>query len=79
MKQATDDFPIEKLLKVKDVAEILQVSTSWLYKMVEAGEFPHVRLGASVRFRPDDVRAFMRGEWSPVHTATTVLAAKRAK
>ena len=79
MKQQAEAAPIERLLKVNEVAEILQMSSSWVYKQVEAGLLPHVRLGANVRFRPEDVRAYARGEWVPRNTAVSLLAAGKAK
>lgn len=47
---------------VKDVAAYLQCSTSKIYKAAEVGTLPAVRLGGHLRFDPDLVRAFARGE-----------------
>ncbi len=50
-----------------DVAGFLQVSRSWVYQKAEAGLIPVIRLPGSslLRFEPDDIRAFARGEWKP--------------
>jgi hypothetical protein len=59
-----------------DVAAFLQVSRSWVYQKAEAGLLPVIRLPGSslLRFEPEVIRAFARGEWkqvgiSPVHAA----------
>ena len=63
-----------------DVATFLQVSRSWVYQKAEAGLLPVIRLPGSslLRFDPDVVRAFARGEWKPA-AARPVHAAKRRK
>jgi len=50
-----------------DVATFLQVSRSWVYQKAEAGLLPLIRLPGSslLRFDPDLVRTFARGEWKP--------------
>ena len=50
-----------------DVAAFLQVSRSWVYQKAEAGLMPVIRLPGSslLRFDPDLVRAFARGDWKP--------------
>jgi excisionase family DNA binding protein len=50
----------EALWTVKETAEYLRMSSSWLYKKVEEGDFPCVRLGPNtVRFVPAQVREYM--------------------
>lgn len=49
----------EALWTVKETAEYLRMSSSWVYKRSEKGELPCVRLGGVVRFVPDQVRAYM--------------------
>lgn len=49
----------EPLWKVQDVARFLSMSVSWVYKEAEAGRLPCVRIGAALRFRPDEIRAFL--------------------
>jgi predicted DNA-binding transcriptional regulator AlpA len=63
-----------------DVATFLQVSRSWVYQKAEAGLLPVIRLPGSslLRFDPDLVRAFARGEWKPA-AARPVHAAKSRK
>jgi excisionase family DNA binding protein len=54
----------EKLLRAAEVAEILQVSTSAAYTMIQRGEIPAVKIGRSVRVRRKDIDAFIRGSKS---------------
>ena len=51
----------EKLWDVKDVAAYLKSSRSFVYKAVEAGKLPCLRIGTMVRFKPELVRAFAEG------------------
>lgn len=47
------------LWTVAQVAAFLSMSRQWVYKQAELGKLPCVRLGASLRFRPEAVRAFL--------------------
>lgn len=61
-----------------EVAAFLQVSRSWVYQKAEAGLLPVIRLPGSslLRFEPEAIAAFVRGDWTP-EKALTVQAAKR--
>lgn len=52
----------ESLWTVQNVAAFLQVSPSWVYLHVSQGDLPYRRVGGLLRFFPDDVRAYARGE-----------------
>ena len=45
-----------------DVARYLRTSVSFVYKVTEAGSLPCLRVGAMLRFDPETVRAFARGD-----------------
>ena len=45
---------MEKLLTIKQVSEVLQVSPSLIYKWVHYGFVPHLKLGSLIRFRESD-------------------------
>ncbi len=49
-----------RLLKANEVAETLQVSRSQVYKMIQLGEIPTVRVGTAVRVRPSDLEEFIK-------------------
>ncbi len=45
---------INTLLKPKDVAEILNISRSKTYHLMQLGEIPTVQIGKCRRIRPED-------------------------
>ena len=51
-----------ELWDAKDVARYLKASRSWVYQRAEAGLLPCVRLGGLLRFDPEKIRAYARGE-----------------
>lgn len=51
---------VTKLLKADDVASIMDVSKSFVYKLIRTGELPAVRLGSAVRVKPDDLEDFIK-------------------
>lgn len=55
----------EPLMTVIQLSNFLACSESWIYKMVESKQIPHIRLGASIRFRSPDIVA-----WLATRTAT---------
>lgn len=59
-----DESSEDQLWDANDVAHYLKVSRSWVYHRAEAGELPCLRVGALLRFEPDAIRAFARGEWT---------------
>ena len=50
----------KRLLNAKEFAEILQVSRSMAYRMMQRGEIPTVRVGSAVRVRGSDLEEFTR-------------------
>lgn len=46
----------ESLWTTHDVARYLGMSSSWVYKAVEANKLPHLRFGSRVRFDPQVIR-----------------------
>jgi len=51
----------QKLLTVDQVAEILQVSRTTIYRRIKAGELPAVKLGRrQVRIRQEDLEAYIQ-------------------
>ena len=53
-------LPQSQLLKVPDVADILNCSKAYIYKLVKQGEIPSVQIGTAVRIRPQDLDRFIR-------------------
>ena len=44
-----------RLLTADQVADLLQVPTSWVYAEARAGRIPHVRVGRYRRFRAEAI------------------------
>lgn len=51
---------IGKLLKANEVAELLSVSRSFAYALMQSGQLPTVHIRRSVRVRPEDLEEFIR-------------------
>jgi excisionase family DNA binding protein len=52
----------DSLWEAGDVAKYLKASVSWVRKATAAGRLPCVRLGAMVRYHPEQIKAWSRGE-----------------
>lgn len=50
---------VQPLLKPEEVAERLNVTTSWVYLAARTRKLPSVRLGRNVRFREADINEFI--------------------
>ena len=53
---------LEPLMTAEDVAAYLRVSKSMVYKLAETAQLPCLHIGACLRFEPDTVARFARGE-----------------
>lgn len=51
---------IPRLLTVVEAAEYLGISRNGLYIQVRAGKVPHYRVGGSIRFDLDDLKAWLK-------------------
>lgn len=49
-----------KLLTAEQVAEMLGVTTDWVWAQARKGAIPHIRLGRNRRFREDAVENWLR-------------------
>lgn len=50
---------IEALLSLDEVAQVLRISESGVYRLVRSGELPRVKVGNRTLFEPHAVRAFI--------------------
>jgi excisionase family DNA binding protein len=48
-------------MTVEEVAQLLNVSERHVYKLVQDGVLPHLRVGNSVRFDPDKIADWLDG------------------
>lgn len=51
---------MNKLLKPKEVSDLLQISRAMVYQMIQRGEIPAVRMGTAVRVRGIDLEEFIK-------------------
>ena len=49
-----------RLLKSEEVAGTLQISRSMAYALMKRGDIPTVRIGTSVRVRPEDLEKYIK-------------------
>lgn len=49
------------LLTVEQAAQVLAISRSKIYALIQSGELPSLRIGGSRRVTPSAVRAFVEG------------------
>lgn len=61
--QTGEPVVVEKLLTIKDVADLLQLSTVKVYRMINYSGLPSLKIDGSRRFRPSEVQA-----WIEQHT-----------
>jgi excisionase family DNA binding protein len=54
-----DVEPIQRLLTVDDVRDLLTISRPGLTRLVDAGELPVIRIGTRLRFDQADVAALI--------------------
>ncbi len=51
----------ERLLTIPDIAALLRISRTTVYRLVEARKIPFVRVGGLVRFTKTDIERYLRG------------------
>ena len=67
-----------RLMSLVDVAHRVGFSTKVLYEMRRLGRMPPpapVGFGGKIRWHPDVIEAWLRGEWQPVGTSATADSA----
>jgi excisionase family DNA binding protein len=50
---------LNRLLRGNEVAQILNISRAYAYLLMKRGQIPAVRIGRSVRVRPEDLEKFI--------------------
>ena len=58
-QQAVDRPLVETFLTVSEVARHLRVSNMTVYRLVNSGQLPAVRVGRGYRIRENDVRKYL--------------------
>ena len=49
----------DQFYTVKNLADKLAITPLTVYRLVEQGKLPAVRIGRSIRFQPGDIEAFL--------------------
>lgn len=50
---------IEALLSLDEVAQVLRISESGVYRLVRSGDLPRVKVGNRTLFEPREIRRFI--------------------
>ena len=58
-------------LTVKQVAEMLQMSESGVYKYIRLKKIPYYKLGQNIRFSKEELEEWMKNRHVPSQTAST--------
>ncbi len=58
------DYATAQFLTVAEVASLLRVSSMTVYRLINAGELPAVRVGKSYRLREDDVDKYLADRYT---------------
>ena len=53
-----------RFVTVAEVASMLRVSNMTVYRLIQAGTIPAVRVGRSYRIREDDVDRYLAGQYT---------------
>lgn len=54
-----DTFNEVRLLTVNEVADLLRVSRMTVYRLINAGQLPSLRVGKSYRLREQDIHSYL--------------------
>ncbi len=57
-----EEKTLPRLLNAQDVAAALNMGLSTVYMLVERGELSSIRIGRSVRIRPEDLEKFIESK-----------------
>ena len=61
---ADSSYARPRFLTVSEVAEALRVSNMTVYRLINSGELPAVRIGKSFRLREEDVDRYLGGRFT---------------
>ena len=64
MGKLNDARSRSRYVTVAEVADLLRVSNMTVYRLVQAGQLPAVRVGRSYRLREEDVDRFIAGQYT---------------
>lgn len=50
----------ERLMTIEEVAEYFQVSKGAIYKRIQRGQIPYMKMGSLLRFNPSKIEEYIR-------------------
>ncbi len=51
-----------ELLSITDVCQELGMGKSWVYRRIQSGEIPSVKLGRNIKVRREDLQGYLEGQ-----------------
>lgn len=66
-KEIYEETILQSLLKATDVAEILNISKSMAYRLMQTREIPTVEIGNAKRVRPVDLHNYINANLTPAN------------
>ncbi len=57
-----NDGELTTLLTLKEVANLLRLSPQTVYKMLDGGEIPAIKVGSQWRFDPKEIQTWLAGQ-----------------
>jgi excisionase family DNA binding protein len=60
---SSDEPPLGRFLTVAEVAQRLRVSNMTVYRLINSGQLPAVRVGRGYRIRTDDVHKYLEARY----------------
>ena len=70
-KQISTIIENKQLLKANEVARILNISRSLVYRLIHTGKIPSIRISQAVRVHNDDLNRFIEGNRTEADTYPT--------
>lgn len=64
MRKLNDARPRSRFVTVGEVADQLRVSNMTVYRLVQSGRLPAVRVGRSYRIREEDVDRYLADQYT---------------
>lgn len=64
MTQVRPDDNSSRFVTVGEVAALLRVSNMTVYRLVQSGRLPAIRVGRSYRIREDDVDRYLASQYT---------------
>ena len=60
-------IPLERLLTVRELAELLQLHAKTVERMARDGRLPSVRVTGRLRFKPSDIASWLAARRTACH------------